>query len=253
LRAQGLVPDASTPAFERFLVDLYRPVLASLGEDVSPGAYPDEPVERTALRQALVRFLSANGRDAATRRRLATYVENGKAATLTGGLRIEAEAAYLAADPSARVAPVFDQLAGASGPVEREVVGYALGEVSDASASQWLLDHLDDSRLTAVDRRHVLSGLMESAVTRKSALPWMAGHAAFLLSENHSWAQQQLVAMAHGACTQGEVTAFEQAFAPRVAADPNVALATNEALERARACIATRTDRIKTLATAFPA
>jgi len=251
LRRQGLISADHRAAYERFVVSLYRPLLDQMGLDASATIRAGDTADRQQLRFELQKLLVEEGRDPDVLAALAQAAERaiaGQSDALAPTLSVTGYAAYIGAAPNTRVGAMFKRMARETERNQREIIAYALGTQRDEVAGNWLLDHLDDGRLSFADRREVLQGLSEETETRPAALRWIVSHLDLLSRRS---LPELIVSYGGNACSAADAQMWDAAIRPRVAGDVAATLALDVAIEKLGNCERLRALRGDDLADAF--
>ena len=246
---QGIIPPDQQAGYRRLLTSIYRPLLDRIGMDAS-GARSGDTAERQQLRIGLERLLADDASDPDVRAVLANAAEasmNGHPEALGAGLEISGYAAFIAADPAARMSAMFERMASSKDRTEREVLAYALGSGREQTQAAWLLDRLGDPRLSPLDRWHALFDLGENPATRGLALPWAATHLDLL--KGASW--DNIIRLADRACSLDDARMWADAIRPHIAGNADDQLTLDATLEKIYNCAALRDRRGRDIAAVF--
>jgi len=132
---------------------------------------------------------------------------------------------------------MLERFAAATDVNQREIIAYALGMGRERAGGAWLLDRLDDARLSRLDRQHVLFGLTEEPATRDAALAWVETHLNLLSRQG---VRAAVISLADNACSAADAQSWNGALGPRVGSDANARLLLDASLEKIRNCAALR-------------
>jgi aminopeptidase N len=241
----GIAPEAR-PSYEAFVRSLYGPRLAAIGFDPRVGAHAQDPPDRQKLRVDLVRFLAFEARDSAVRRQLteaAAAFLRGEAAALDPALRGLALQAYVQDGDLATTQTLFERaLSTDDDTVRGASLEAAAGSLRPADAD-WVLAHLDDTRLRQPEKMQMLTILMLFAETRDQAFAWLGTHFDALAKDTGVFTAAGVASLPKQFCSADKAAEIDRLYRSRVRQAGRGELAFDRMLERIRVCEVTVTRR----------
>jgi aminopeptidase N len=235
LRVQGMIPEASLPAYRDLMHSIYSPVLATLGFDPKAYAFAKDDAEKQKLRAEVVELLAVEAQDKELRAKLAPAAK-----------------AYAAGDKTALdqslLGPGFDSLV-ASGEAqalfEKAVVSDdalfrgtaigALGTSGNPATARFLLAHKDDKRLRFTDKLSILRGMANEPATREQAFDEIKNGYEDLV-KGHTHLASDLPNLPARFCSAGKASEIEAVLRPKVIKYQLGALTLDRAVERVNDC-----------------
>ncbi|MDR2856853.1 MAG: M1 family metallopeptidase [Novosphingobium sp.] len=235
----GILDDAGSRGWRRFVTRLYRPLLARYGFDPRLGAYAAENPERAQRRAQIIGWLAGAGQNQALRKRIAAAVRrffagDGKAldpAWYAIGFDIAIAQGRL---PTAQA--LVDSALASEDPVFRPIALDAVAASGSRAVANWLLDGLRDSRLRASEKRDLLRSITLTTATQEIGYAWLVGHFDELTSDTGGvFFSARLPQLLARFCSVARADEFARELRPRFAGKPG-AMELERTIERVRNC-----------------
>ncbi|HEX4386287.1 MAG TPA: M1 family aminopeptidase [Myxococcales bacterium] len=236
LRASGMIPETSLPAYRDMMRSIYSPVLAALGSDPKANAYKADSPEKQKLRSDVVELLAVEAQDKDLRAKLAAaakaYAAGDKSALdqslLAPGFR------SLVAEPQA-AQELFEKAAVSEDALFRGSAIGALGTSGDPATAKWLLAHQTDKRLRFTDQLSLLHGMSNEPSTRDQAFDWIkTGYDQIV--KGHTHIASDLPNLPGLFCSEGKAAEIESVLRPKVNKYQLGSLTLDRAVERVNDC-----------------
>jgi hypothetical protein len=240
-RRDGIEP-AAVPAYEALLRSLYGPRLAAIGFNPRAGAHAQDPPDRQKLRVDLLRFLVLEARDPAIRRTLtqaAAAFVRGEVTALDPALYGVALPAYVQDGDLATTQALFERALSTEDDTVRGASLDAAAASLRAADAEWVLAHLDDTRLRHPEKLQILNILMLLAETRDPAFAWLGTHFDALAKDTGVFTAAAVASLPKYFCSTEKAEEIDRLYRPRVRQAGRGELAFDRMLEGIRVCEAT--------------
>lgn len=234
------------PAYRKTMLSIYGPRLASLGTDVSAGAYRGEPLERRALRESLMPLVALEARDPSLRMRLATAATTylaGAAHALDPAFRSVAFTVALQEGGVSVLRQLKQLLVKSPDPDLRQDATLAIGSSDDATLVPAALSVAVTAGVRAPDAMRLISVLASRPTSRAAATAFAEKNLTRLLSVFPESFRPMLVSMFAGFCERRDAERIDALFGPKLKLLGGGALELAETEERIRLCAALKSSK----------
>ncbi|HVR90440.1 MAG TPA: M1 family metallopeptidase [Novosphingobium sp.] len=235
----GLLDDAATTAYRRFVDALFRPQLDALGFSPKANAYSGDAAERSQRRLQLVDRLLGAAQDAAlakTLREAATAWLGGDKAALDPALYGSAFDAYIEGGNLDAAKALADMALGSQDPQFRPAALRAIGASGKTEIANWVLDEFKDARLRTSERLGMVRSVISTSGTRDRGYAWLRGNFRQLMEGGGGiFFASRLPGMLNGFCSVERADEIATEFRPLFAGKTG-ALELERTIERVRNC-----------------
>ena len=239
LIGSGVIGGEAMPAWRRFVLRLYAPVLARLGFDPRAGAYAGEAPDRTQRRLQAVGMLATKDRNPALAARLRRAGEAwlaGDRQALDPAWYGPAFAAMLDAGGMEAAKRLVDAALASQDAQFRPVALDAVAASGQADIARWLLEDLRDPRLREQERRGFIAAVIQTGPTQELGYRWLNDNLDGLLAGLGGLLfRRRLPAVLSGFCSAEWADAIARDFGARIAGSGGE-LALERAIEQVRTC-----------------
>ena len=237
LRLQGMIPEASLPAYRDLMRTIYSPLLATLGFDPKAGVYAKDDPDKQKLRADVVQLLVVEAQDKEVRAKLAPAAKayaGGDKTALDQSL-LEPGFDSLVAGGEAQVAELFEKAAVSDDSLFRGTAIGALGTSGNPATARWLLAHQGDKRLRFTDKLSLLRGMANEPATRDQAFDQIKNGYDDLV-KGHTHLASDLPSLPGRFCSTGKASEIEAVLRPKVIKYQLGALTLDRSVERVNDC-----------------
>ena len=257
-RLKALADTTFTPEqivqYRKVMQSMYGPRLAALGSDLRPGAYQKDPVDKQALRQALVPFVALEGRDPELRSRLAAAAEaalNGDARAIDPAYRSIAFSVAVQDRGTPFITKLRDALVKSTDPLFRLHASSGLASAENAATADATLGLAFSNGVQSMESLQIVLATSRQPGARDAVIGFVDKNFEQVMNAFPGFAKPYIVRMFDGKCGADDVAKLEAYMKPKMPKIGGGDLELAQTKERIGQCVALKNAKGAEIGTAL--